>query len=96
MLAFAGLVVLSFFFRLRVLNAYHHLVKHQVQFEREHIFNRKKLEEEILPRYPEQRQHILRFTQGIMLSMRIASILIIIISLCAAFLMFGEKLGLAS
>lgn len=90
MAAFATLLVLSFFFRLRVIHAYQQLVAKRVQFGRQHIFNQALLEKEIFPRYPEERHIIQRFVSGIRLSMRIASILITLITICAALLMFGD------
>ncbi len=85
---FVCLLLTSFYFRYRVLTAYQVLRRNQVAFDKAHIFDKTRLEAEILPRYPAHREDILRFVGGIRLSMRIASYLIVIITIFAAVLMF--------
>ena len=90
MACFVGLLLTGFFMRLRVLTAYQKLVAHRVQFERQHIFDQALLEAEIFPKYPEHRPLIQRFVSGIRFTLRLASVLITIITVCAAILMFGD------
>ena len=89
--AFACLVCLSLYFRIRVLRAYHRLIQAEVVFDSSHLFNREKLQNEVLNRYPEQKSDILAFVDGIRLAMRFASLLILIITACAALLIFYPR-----
>lgn len=86
--AFVAILLLSFYFRLKVLKAYKILVRNRVQFGQEHLFNKKRLEEEIVPNYPQFEKEIYQFVNGIRLSMRLASVLIFIITLCGGVLMY--------
>ncbi len=85
---FAAMVFLNFYFRIRVLKTYQRLVKHGVDFGSVHFFNRARLEKEILPRYPHAKADILDFVRHIRLSVRMASVLIIVITLFGAVLMY--------
>jgi hypothetical protein len=85
---FAAMVFLNFYFRLRVLKTYQRLVRHGVDFGAVHFFNRARLEKEVLPRYPQSRKDILDFVRHIRLSVRMATLLIVLITLLGAVLMF--------
>lgn len=85
---FAGIFAVAVYFRIKVFRAYGVLVRNRVQFDKSHIFSRQKLEAEILPKYPAQRKEIESFVFGIRLSMSLASVLITVVSICAAILMF--------
>ena len=80
------LLLLNVFIRIRVLRLYRRLVKDEVDFQPVHFFNQQKLEEEVLPNYPEHREGILKFIKLVRFSMTMASIIIILI------LVFGFKL----
>jgi len=86
--AFVALLLTSFYFRYKVLTAYQVLRRNEVAFERAHIFDTARLEAEVLPRYPQFEKEIRQFVGGIRLSMRIATYLIVIITIFAAALMF--------
>ena len=86
--AFSVLFFTVVFFRFRVLNAYHTLVKNKVQFEKEHVFNRQKLEAEILPKYPNDKENILKFVDGIHFSIKMVTVLTTIITIFAGVLIF--------
>ncbi len=85
---FAAMVFLNFYFRLRVLNTYRRLQRKNVDFGAVHFFDRSRLEQEILPRYPDSRADILNFVRHIRLSVRMASVLIVLITLFGAVLMY--------
>jgi hypothetical protein len=88
MAAFGSLLLLVLYFRVKVLRAYHVLLNNRVVFDKSHIFDRQKLEAEILPRYPQQRKEILDFVGGINFSMRCVFWLVAIVTICAAGLIF--------
>ena len=83
---FVGLLFIQLYFRLRVLKIYRRLVQNEVQFDTGHIMSKKKMEEEILPRYPEHRDDILRFVKEMRFSLQIASLLIVLIMIAGLIL----------
>ena len=76
---FVGLLFLQLYFRLKVLKIYKRLVRNEVQFETAHILNKRKMKEEILPKYPEHEKDILKFVHEMRFSIQIASLLIVLI-----------------
>lgn len=85
---FVAMLFVNVYFRAKVLKTYGRLVKNRVEFSAVHVFNRKKLEEEILPKYPNQRQDILDFSNHMQYSIKMASVLIALITAAGALLMY--------
>lgn len=85
---FIAMLFVNVYFRAKVLKTYGRLVKNRVEFGAAHIFNRKKMEEEILPKYPNQRQDILDFSNHMQYSIKMASVLIALITAMGALLMY--------
>ena len=85
---FIAMLFVNVYFRVKVLKTYKKLIKNRVEFGASHIFNRKKMEEEILPRYPKHREDILDFVNHIRYSMNMASVLIALITLFGGVLMY--------
>ncbi len=71
-----------------MLKVYGVLVRNRVQFGAAHIFNRQKLEEEILPKYPQFRNEIESFIRHMRYSIRMATVLIMLITAFGAILMY--------
>jgi len=76
---FVALLFLQFYFRIRVIKIYKRLVRNEVQFDSSHILNKRKMEEEILPKYPDHQDDILKFVHEMRFSLQIASLLIVLI-----------------
>lgn len=85
---FAAMLFLNLYFRMKVMKCYGVLVRNKVQFDASHIFNREKLEKEILPKYPNQRQDIEDFVKHIHFSLKMATILTTLITAFGAILMY--------
>ncbi|MBI1227492.1 MAG: hypothetical protein GC192_19830 [Bacteroidetes bacterium] len=85
---FLAMLFVNVYFRAKVLKTYGRLVKNRVEFGAAHVFNRKKMEEEILPKYPDQRQDILDFSNHMQYSIKMASVLIALITAMGALLMY--------
>jgi hypothetical protein len=83
---FLAMLFLNFYFRVKVLKVYKRLVRDRVQFGAAHMFNKKKMEEEIYPQYPDHVEDIKTFVSHIFYSLRIASILIVLITLAGLLL----------
>ncbi len=85
---FVGMLFLNIYFRMKVLRSYRKLVQNRVEFGTAHIFNRAKMEAEIMPKYPEMRGEIETFVNHIRFSIRMATLLIVLITLFGAVLMW--------
>jgi hypothetical protein len=78
---FVALLFLNIYFRLKVLKVYKVLVQNNVQFDSSHIFNSKKMKDEVHPKYPQFVSEIESFTSHIKKSIRIAVVLVALIAL---------------
>lgn len=88
----AGLVVamlfLNIYFRVKVFKVYKLLVQNRVEFGAKHIFNKKKMEEEVYPLHPNMREEIDTFVRHIKYSIKMATILTTLITAFGAILMY--------
>jgi len=85
---FVAMLFLNVYFRIKVFQVYKELVKAKVDFGASHIFNTKKMEAEIIPKYPEQADNIRTFTSHIHYSIKMATVLTTLITLFGAILMY--------
>lgn len=85
---FLAMLFVNLYFRAKVLKVYGVLVRNKVEFGAAHIFNRQKLEEEILPKYPQFRNEIETFVNHMRYSIRMASVLLLLITAFGAILMY--------
>ena len=85
---FAAMLFLNVYFRVKVLKAYKVLVQNEVEFGTAHVFNKKKMEEEIIPKYPQVADEIKAFSRHMQYSIRMATVLIALITLFGAVLMY--------
>ena len=85
---FAAMLFLNIYIRVKAFKYYKKLVQARVEFGASHILNEKKMAEEIYPQYPENVDDIKAFTGHIRKSMRIATILIALITLFGGILMY--------
>lgn len=85
---FVVMLFVNLYFRAKVLKVYGVLVRNKVEFGAAHIFNRQKLEEEILPRYPKFRNEIESFVRHMQYSIKMASVLLALITAFGAILMY--------
>jgi hypothetical protein len=85
---FIAMLFVNLYFRAKVFKVYGVLVRNKVAFGAAHIFNRKRLESEILPRYPQFRSEIETFISHMRYSIRMATVLLVLITLFGAILMY--------
>jgi hypothetical protein len=85
---FVAMLFVNLYFRAKVFRAYGVLVRNKVEFGAAHLFNKKKMEAEILPKYPQLRTEILTFVQYIHASIRMATVLVVLITAFGAILMW--------
>ena len=77
--AFIAMLFINIFFRVKIFKVYKYLVQNRVQFDSSHFFNRKKLDEEVLSKFPQHQKEIESFIGLIHKSVHLASVLIFII-----------------
>ncbi|MEO1516706.1 MAG: hypothetical protein AAFV95_16920 [Bacteroidota bacterium] len=85
---FVAMLFVNIYFRVRVLKAYKKLVQAEVDFKPVHVINRQRMEEEIFPKYPQHREDIEVFVRHLFFSVRMASVLIALITLFGGILMW--------
>ena len=85
---FVAMLFLNIYFRVKVLQSFKILTRNKVEFGAVHIFNRARREKEILPRYPKFRNEIETFCNHLRYSIRMATVLIALITLFGAILMY--------
>ena len=85
---FIAILFLNIYFRVKVLKVYKKLVQAEVQFDAKDVFNMKRIEEEVIPKYPNHAEDIRTFMNHIRYSVRLASVLITLITLFGAVLMY--------
>ncbi len=88
---FIAMLFVNLYFRVKVFKTYRKLVDARVEFGAGHIFNREKMEEEIYPKYPHMRQEIDTFVTHMRYSIKMASVLIALITLFGAILMYYRE-----
>ena len=88
---FAALLFLNIYIRVKAFKYYRKLVNARVEFGASHVFSRKKMEEEILPRYPKSKDDIEAFVKHVHRSINIATGLMLLITLFGAILMYYRK-----
>jgi hypothetical protein len=84
-----GLILLAnVFFRIKTFMTFKKLAHKGIGFTKEHVFDRNRLEKEVLARYPEDRVLILAHVNSIKLSMRVSVLGVLVLTLCGAVLMY--------
>jgi hypothetical protein len=77
---FLALLFLNIYFRVKVFKYYKVLIQNRIEFGASHILNKKRLEDEILVKYPTFKNEIVGFTGHIRKSIIIAMILVALIT----------------
>ncbi len=89
---FIAMLFVNVYFRVRVIKVYKVLVQNRVEFGASHIFNQVKMENEIYPKYPEQEENIKIFVRHMRYSIKMATVLVALITLFGAILMYYRDL----
>lgn len=88
---FVAMLFLNVYFRMKVFKAYKVLVQNKVEFNATDVFNKKKMEEEVYPKYPNLQEEIKTFVNHMQYSIKMASVLIALITLFGAILMWYRE-----
>ena len=84
----AAMLFLNLYFRMKVLKVYKKLVQNRVEFTTTQIFDKQKMEQEVYPRYPQHRTDIETFVQHMYYSVKMATVLIALITALGGVLMW--------
>jgi hypothetical protein len=87
-ISFICLFAVVVYFRIKVLKAYGILIRNRVQFDIAHIFNKTRMQEEILVKYPAHEKTIRDFAFGIRFSMSMVTVFMVLITIFAAALIY--------
>lgn len=85
---FAAMLFVNVYFRVRVLKTYKRLVQNEVEFGAIHLFNKEKMEQEVIPKYPHMKEDIEAFVNHMQYSIRMATVLIALITIFGGILMY--------
>lgn len=85
---FVAMLFLNVYFRVKVFKVYKVLVQNKVQFDASHFFSPEKMEKEVIPKHPNQRVEIELFVRHMRYSIKMATVLIALITLFGAILMY--------
>jgi len=85
---FIAMLFLNIYFRVKVFKAYKVLIQNKVEFGAAHLFNQKKMEAEIFPKYPHLQTEIQTFVNHINYSIKMATVLAVLITLFGGILMW--------
>jgi flagellar basal body-associated protein FliL len=85
---FIAMVLVNVLFRARVLKSYGKCIRAHIEFGAAHVFNKKKREEEIHTRYPDHIADIEEFCTNLQATIRMATVLIVLITLFGGVLMY--------
>lgn len=84
---FAAILFVNVYFRIKVIKHFRKITKAGVEFGARHVFDQKRLESEVIPRYPESANDILVFAKHLRKAMKFATALFILICLVGWILM---------
>ena len=85
---FVTMLGVNLYFRAKVLRAYRRLVMAKVDFTPGQIFSTMRVEDEIVPAYPEQADSIRAFSRYLRLSIRMTTVLMALITAFGGVLMW--------
>ncbi|MEM8583155.1 MAG: hypothetical protein AAGF87_02740 [Bacteroidota bacterium] len=85
---FASMLGLNIYFRVKVLKAYKALVQNRVDFSPRQIMSKRRVEEEIIPDYPNHADLIRQFSDNLHKSIRMGTVLLLLITLFGGVLMW--------
>ena len=85
---FVAMLFLNVYFRVKVMKSYKKLVQQRVEFGIKDILNKEKIEKEVIPKYPHAAQDIRDFTNHIRYSVKMGTVLIVLITAFGAVLMW--------
>ena len=88
---FGILLLANVFYRVKTFRTFKKLADLGVGFTKDHVFDRKLLEQEVLPKFPKHKALILEHVNSMKMSFRISSMCMFVLTVCGAVLMYYRK-----
>mgnify|MGYP000119924735 FL=1 len=85
---FVAMLAVNLYFRAKVLRSYRVLVQNEVDFTPGQIFSKLRVEDEIIPRYPNSAEAIRNFSNYLQLSIKMTTVLMTLITAFGGILMW--------
>ncbi len=85
---FVMMLAVNLYFRAKVLRAYRVLVQKEVDFTPSQIFSKLRVEDEIIPQYPDAAEAIRNFSNYLQLSIKMTTVLMALITAFGGILMW--------
>ena len=85
---FVAMLFVNIYFRVKVMKSYKVLVQNRVEFGAGNVFSDKRMKEEILPQYPHLTAEIQTFANHLRYSIKMATVLLVLITMFGAILMY--------
>lgn len=85
---FVMMLGVNLYFRAKVLKAYRILVRNEVDFTPGQIFSKLRVEDEIVPKYPDSAEAIRNFSNYLQLSIKMTTVLMALITAFGGILMW--------
>ena len=85
---FVAMLAVNLYFRAKVLRAYRVLVQNEVDFTPGQIFSKLRVEDEIIPRYPNSAEAIRTFSNYLQLSIKMTTVLMTLITASGGILLW--------
>lgn len=85
---FGILLLANVFFRIKTFRTFKQLAEKGVSFGKQHVIDTRKLEQEILQKYPQHKTLILAHINSMKMSMRISMLCMLVLTICGGVLMY--------
>ncbi len=90
---FLVMLFLNIYFRVKVMKSYKIMVQNRVEFNATDIFSKKKVEEEIIPKYPHLEEEITTFANHLQFSIKAGTMLLGLITAIGGIMMWFRHEG---
>ena len=90
---FLAMLFLNIYFRVKVMKSYKIMVQNRVEFNATDIFSKKKVEEEIIPKYPHLKEEITTFSNHLQFSIKAGTGLLALITTIGGIMMWFRHEG---
>jgi hypothetical protein len=85
---FALLLLINVFFRIKTFRTFKKLADLGISFGKAHLFDKDKLNQEIISKYPNHRKLILSHVNSMKLSLRLSTLCMAVLTICGGVLMY--------
>ena len=88
---FGFLLLSNVFFRIKTFRTFKKLAENGVAFGKEHVFDKHRMQKEIIDRHPEYKDLINKHVRSMKMSMNISMLSMVVLTICGAVLMYYRK-----